>query len=73
MMGREVQAINDLLYHEIPSAKETDKHTRATVDTLPVNENDILAIALGAPARRVIERAEETGPRTAWKDGHVCR
>ncbi|KAI8812200.1 hypothetical protein BJ742DRAFT_880965 [Cladochytrium replicatum] len=32
---------------------------------------DILSVALGAPARRVLERAEAIGPKTGWKDGFL--
>ena len=31
----------------------------------------MLAAALGAPARRVLLRAEAVGPSTGWKDGHL--
>jgi hypothetical protein len=31
----------------------------------------VLAVALGAPARRVLLRAEAVGPSTGWKDGHL--
>src|SRR5690606_1995940 len=41
------------------------------VDSLPANDKDLLAVALGAPARQVILRAEEVGPRTGWKDGYL--
>ena len=30
-----------------------------------------MAVALGAPARQVILRAEEIGPRTGWRDGYL--
>lgn len=35
------------------------------------NEQDLLAVALGAPARQVMRRAEEIGPRTGWRDGYL--
>lgn len=41
------------------------------VDTLPAAEQDLLAVALGAPARQVMIRAEEIGPATGWKDGYL--
>jgi hypothetical protein len=41
------------------------------IDTLNVAEHDLLAVALGAPARQVMIRAEEIGPRTGWKDGYL--
>jgi hypothetical protein len=34
-------------------------------------EDEILEKALGAPTRRVLERAEALGPKTGWKDGHL--
>jgi len=40
--------------------------------TAPIKSDDeILARALGAPSRRVLERAERLGPTTGWKDGHL--
>jgi len=41
------------------------------VDDLTVNDKDLLAAALGAPARQVMLRAEEIGPGTGWKDGYL--
>lgn len=35
-------------------------------DNLQPEDDDLLAIALGAPARRVLTRAEEIGPKTGW-------
>lgn len=35
------------------------------------NEQDLLAVALGAPARQVLIRAEEIGPKTGWRDGFL--
>ncbi|KAH7077016.1 hypothetical protein BKA63DRAFT_565377 [Paraphoma chrysanthemicola] len=40
-------------------------------DVLQPEDNDLLAFALGAPARRVLTRAEEIGPKTGWKDGYL--
>ncbi len=42
-----------------------------SLDTLNMNERDLLAVALGAPARQVILRAEEVGPATGWRDGYL--
>lgn len=42
-----------------------------SLDALNVAEHDLLAVALGAPARQVILRAEEIGPRTGWRDGYL--
>ncbi|KAK4236570.1 sulfite reductase [NADPH] flavoprotein alpha-component [Achaetomium macrosporum] len=41
------------------------------IDALNAAEHDLLAVALGAPARQVMIRAEEIGPRTGWKDGYL--
>lgn len=35
------------------------------------SDSEVLAAALGAPARRVLLRAEAIGPSTGWKDGHL--
>lgn len=42
-----------------------------SLDKLNVEERDLLAVALGAPARQVILRAEEIGPVTGWRDGYL--
>lgn len=42
-----------------------------SLDALNVNDQDLLAIALGAPARQVLLRAEELGPQTGWRDGYL--
>jgi sulfite reductase alpha subunit-like flavoprotein/predicted heme/steroid binding protein len=41
------------------------------VDTLVAQDKDLLAVALGAPARQVMLRAEAIGQRTGWKDGYL--
>lgn len=41
------------------------------VDSLTATDQDLLAVALGAPARQVMIRAEEIGPATGWKDGYL--
>lgn len=45
--------------------------TNKNIDSLPANEQDLLAVALGAPARQVIIRAEQVGPGTGWRDGFL--
>jgi sulfite reductase alpha subunit-like flavoprotein len=40
-------------------------------DALQPEDDDLLAFALGAPARRILTRAEEIGPKTGWKDGYL--
>lgn len=66
---RDRKAINELLFDRGSSAKELNKITN--IDTLPPTEQDVLAAALGAPARQVIIRAEEVGPRSGWRDGFL--
>ncbi|KAF1994309.1 hypothetical protein P154DRAFT_33488 [Amniculicola lignicola CBS 123094] len=51
---------------EMQNSKGT-KH----LDNLNVNDQDLLAVALGAPARQVLLRAEEIGPKTGWRDGYL--
>lgn len=66
---RDRKAINELLFDENSSAKELNKVKN--IDVLPPSMQDVLAAALGAPARQVIIRAEEVGPRVGWKDGYL--
>jgi hypothetical protein len=76
-MNRERKAMNELLYSNIPampSIKEMENtQGLRSIDSLNVSEHDLLAVALGAPARQVIIRAEEVGPRTGWRDGYLSR
>jgi len=56
----------------LPSAAHVDAiQDRKELDALCANEQDLLALALGAPARQVIIRAQEIGPRTGWRDGYL--
>lgn len=71
MLCREHKAINDILYSEYPSVEYIS--SVANVDTLVVPDKDLLAVALGAPARQVLLRAETIGPRTGWKDGYLSK
>lgn len=57
------------MFDESSSAKDLNKVKN--IDVLPPSEHDVLAAALGAPARQVIIRAEEVGPRAGWKDGFL--
>ncbi|KAK3998190.1 alpha subunit of putative sulfite reductase [Cladorrhinum sp. PSN332] len=66
---RERKAINEVLYSNIPSVQEISG--MKNIDALNVAEQDLLAVALGAPARQVMIRAEEIGSRTGWKDGYL--
>jgi len=56
----------------IPSApaKEHVKGLK-NADGLCPSDRDILAAALGAPARRVLTRAETLGPKTGYRDGYL--
>lgn len=57
------------MYTNIPDA---DHITQIQdVDTLVAPDKDLLAVALGAPARQVMLRAEAIGQRTGWKDGYL--
>ncbi|KAF4990484.1 hypothetical protein FGRMN_8441 [Fusarium graminum] len=69
---RERQSINELLYASYPSRKEIDSvKSQQELDAMNVNDKDVLAIAIGAPARQVLRRAEEIGPQTGWRDGYL--
>ncbi|TGJ83856.1 hypothetical protein E0Z10_g4911 [Xylaria hypoxylon] len=71
---RERKAINHLLYSNIPTPKVISAaKSQAEIDAFNVNEQDLLAVALGAPARQVMLRAEEIGSRTGWVDGYLSR
>ncbi|KAI1745101.1 cytochrome b5-like Heme/Steroid binding domain-containing protein [Xylaria scruposa] len=71
---RERQSINQLLYSNIPSPQIIDAaKSQAEIDAFNANEQDLLAVALGAPARQVMLRAEEIGPKTGWIDGYLSR
>ncbi|KAI1376652.1 hypothetical protein F4677DRAFT_84366 [Hypoxylon crocopeplum] len=69
---RERKSINQLLYTDIPSVQQIDAaNTQAEIDAFNVHEQDLLAVALGAPARQVMLRAEEIGAKTGWIDGYL--
>jgi hypothetical protein len=74
---RERKAINELLYSDVPTMPVIKDMQNAqgtkSLDSLNVNDQDLLAVALGAPARQVLLRAEEVGPRTGWRDGYLSR
>ncbi|KAH8177697.1 cytochrome b5-like heme/Steroid binding domain-containing protein [Sarocladium implicatum] len=71
LRDREHRAINDILYSNLPLPDYTS--SVANVDTLVVEDKDLLAVALGAPARQVMIRAEAIGSRTGWKDGYLSK
>ncbi|SPJ78128.1 related to nitric-oxide synthase, salivary gland [Fusarium torulosum] len=69
---RERQSINDLLYAEFPSREQVDSvKSQQELDGMNANDQDLLAVALGAPARQVLRRAEEIGSQTGWRDGYL--
>jgi sulfite reductase alpha subunit-like flavoprotein/cytochrome b involved in lipid metabolism len=72
---RERKAINELIYSNGPSMAEIKEmqNTKGvkSLDKLNVDDRDLLAVALGAPARQVLLRAEEIGPKTGWRDGYL--
>lgn len=43
----------------------------SNADSLNPSEVDVLAFALGAPARRVLDRADKIGSLTGWRDGFL--
>ena len=66
---KERRALNEILTPEAP-AREMIKNPEFA-HKLQRDDDDLLAFALGAPARRVLTQAEEIGPRTGWKDGYL--
>lgn len=69
---RERKSINDLIYKKMPSVQElSTARNQLELDGFNASEHDLLAVALGAPARQVMLRAEEIGPQTGWKDGYL--
>ncbi|KAF2475924.1 uncharacterized protein BDR25DRAFT_253566, partial [Lindgomyces ingoldianus] len=66
---QERKGLNEMLMPEAPAREITNGLKNA--DNLQPEDVDLLAVALGAPARRVLMRAEEVGPRTGWKDGYL--
>ncbi|KAH6970756.1 hypothetical protein BKA56DRAFT_496895 [Ilyonectria sp. MPI-CAGE-AT-0026] len=72
MLCRERKSINQLLYSNYPSRDAIDAvKSQKELDAMNANEHDLLAVALGAPARQVMRRAEEVGPQTGWRDGYL--
>ncbi|OAL18779.1 hypothetical protein AYO20_11699 [Fonsecaea nubica] len=69
LVSQERQTITELLIPEAPSTTVTSG--LANADHLNPPDLDVLASALGAPARQVLRRAQELGPRTGWRDGYL--
>ncbi|EMT68846.1 Nitric oxide synthase, inducible [Fusarium odoratissimum] len=71
-LNRERKTINELLYADYPSREEVDSvKSQQELDAMNASDHDLLAIALGAPARQVLQRAQEIGPQTGWRDGYL--
>ncbi|KAI1361987.1 cytochrome b5-like Heme/Steroid binding domain-containing protein [Xylaria arbuscula] len=71
---RERKAINQLLYTDMPTPQRISAaKSQAEIDAFNVNEQDLLAVALGAPARQIMLRAEQIGSSTGWVDGYLSR
>ncbi|KAF4341653.1 nitric-oxide synthase salivary gland [Fusarium beomiforme] len=69
---RERKSINELLYADYPSREEVDSvKSQQELDAMNASDHDLLAVALGAPARQVLQRAQEIGPQTGWRDGYL--
>jgi hypothetical protein len=66
--AQEQKTLTDLLMADQPSSEKT--RCLRNVD-MNLTDEQVLAAALGAPARRVLIRAELLGPRTGWRDGHL--
>lgn len=71
LRARERKAINEILYTDMPLGSQINGMKNREIDTLVATDQDLLAVALGAPARQVVLRAEEIGRRTGWKDGYL--
>ncbi|KAG8718026.1 hypothetical protein FRC08_006115 [Ceratobasidium sp. 394] len=69
LYDQERKTIAELLLPEAPPSEKTKP--MANADSLNPPEVDVLAMALGAPARRVLQRADALGPRTGWRDGYL--
>ncbi|KAM0324977.1 hypothetical protein ACHAPQ_008163 [Fusarium lateritium] len=71
-LRRERQSINNLLYANFPSREQVDSvQSQQELDGMNATDQDLLAVALGAPARQVLRRAEEIGAQTGWRDGYL--
>jgi hypothetical protein len=66
---KERKTLNEVLMPSAPP-RSTMKGLK-NADILQPEDEDLLAFALGAPARRVLSRTEELGPKTGWKDGYL--
>ena len=62
--AEEHRTLTDLLATSEQTACPLNPHRNPT-------DEEVLAAALGAPARRVLMRAEMSGPNTGWRDGHL--
>lgn len=69
LVAQERKTITELLIPNAPPRSITSG--LANADHLNPTDLDVLASALGAPARQVLNRAMELGPRTGWRDGYL--
>ncbi|KAJ9602132.1 hypothetical protein H2200_013252 [Cladophialophora chaetospira] len=69
LISQERKTITEMLIPEAPLRSITSG--LANADHLNPPDLDVLASALGAPARQVLNRAQELGPRTGWRDGYL--
>src|SRR3981189_989000 len=71
LLTEERRTMVDILLPTLPT-KEKIKNLKTTDDLNPTDD-ELLALALGSPARRILTRAERLGPKTGWRDGHLSR
>lgn len=72
LQDNERKTICEVLLPTAPDkALSSSKAMLSNADSLNPPELDVLAVALGAPARRVLERADMLGPKTGWRDGFL--
>jgi hypothetical protein len=72
MSRTSAQALTDVLMPDHPSKNKTCD--LENVDDLNPTDEEVLSAVfdgLGAPTRAILARAELTGPRTGWRDGHL--
>ncbi|KAL0577411.1 hypothetical protein V5O48_004576 [Marasmius crinis-equi] len=71
-LEKEKKTIAEVLLPTAPPKElSSSKAMLQNADSLNPPELDVLAIALGAPARRVLDRADAIGPKTGWRDGFL--
>ena len=71
LLAEERKTLVDILLPMLPT-KEKMNNLKTTDDLNPT-DGELLALALGSPARRILTRAERLGRKTGWRDGHLSR